>query len=105
MSDCWSNIYHACVNGLDPVERQWVVQAVERIDNLKDQEREVARLFAASRNTRGIAEAMGLATNSVENYVNNIYGELGLTADLQDKPHCLRRAVLLAKAYMIYDLR
>lgn len=86
---------------LSPEERPYVETAVGLLDQLTPREREVATWVAAAHSNEGIAQSLALEPKSVENYVSRIYDKLGLN----DAPRHLRRAVLLAKACMILDLR
>jgi DNA-binding CsgD family transcriptional regulator len=48
------------------------------IDTLTDREREVASSFASGLSTKEIAEALGIATNTVRVHVTRIYAKLGV---------------------------
>lgn len=86
---------------LTPEERPYVEVAVDLLPQLTPREREVAERLAAAHSNEGVAHALVLEPKSVENNISRIYDKL----QLNDAPHHLRRAVLLAKACMIYDLR
>lgn len=86
---------------LTPEERPYVETAAGLLSQLTPREREVADRLAAARNNEGIAHALVIEPKSVENNVSRIYDKLRLN----DAPHHLRRAGLLAKACMIHDLR
>lgn len=88
---------------LSPEERPWVERGVSLIPTLSEREWEVARRIAASHNNQGIAEALGLAQRTVENYVTTVYSRLMLS-DVDRLAPSLRKSVLLAKACMIYEL-
>ncbi len=88
---------------LTPEERPWVERAVSLIPSLSSREWEVARRIAASHNNLGIAEALGLAQRTIENYVTTVYSRLQLS-DVDRLAPALRKSVLLAKACMIYEL-
>lgn len=89
------------VQRLTPEEQSYVAAAVGLLEQLTPREREVANRVAAAHSNEGIAQALALEPKSVENYVGRIYTKLGL----HDVPRDMRRAVLLAKACMILDLR
>jgi len=86
---------------LTPEEQPYVETALDLLTQLTPREREVAELVAAAHSNEGIAHALAIEPKSVENYVSRIYDKLGLN----DTPHIVRRVVLLAKAFMIRDLR
>ncbi len=88
---------------LSPEERPWVERAVSLIPNLSEREWDVAKRIAASHNNLGIAEALGLAQRTVENYVTTVYSRLQLS-EVDRLAPSLRKSVLLAKACMIYEL-
>lgn len=82
-------------------ERPYVETATSLLPQLTPREREVAERLAAAHSNEGIAHALAIEPKSVENNISRIYDKLRLN----DAPRHLRRAVLLAKACMIYDLR
>lgn len=86
---------------LTPEERPFVETAAVLLSQLTPREREVADRLAAAHNNEGIAHALVIEPKSVENNISRIYDKLRLN----DAPHHLRRAVLLAKACMIHDLQ
>lgn len=88
---------------LSPEERPWVDRAVALLPDLSDREREVALRLANSQNTIGIAAALSITPKTVENHISRVYDKLGLAGVDTRAPH-LRKAVLLAKAWMIYEL-
>lgn len=88
---------------LSAEERFWVERAVSLIPTLSPREWEVAKRIAASHNNLGIAEALGLAQRTVENYVTTVYSRLQLS-EVDRLAPALRKSVLLAKACMIYEL-
>ncbi len=88
---------------LDTVEKPWVVQAAALIDDLTAREKEVARLVAASHNTKSIAKQLHLKSSTVENNVNRIYHRVGLN-ELDTLTLQLRKVIILAKAFMLYEL-
>lgn len=85
-------------------ERPWVEQASANINQLTPRETEIANMVAASHNTEGIAAALVVSTKTTENYITHVYDKLGLNEMARSAPH-LRKVVILAKAFMIYDLR
>jgi len=89
------------VGRLTPDERPYVETAISLLPQLTPREREVAERLAAAHSNEGIAHALAIEPKSVENNISRIYDKLRLN----DAPHHLRRAVLLAKACMIHDLR
>ena len=86
---------------LTPEERPYVETAASLLPQLTPRERAVAEQLAAAHSSEGIAHTLVIEPKSVENNVSRIYYKLRLN----DAPHHLRRAVLLAKACMIHDLR
>lgn len=85
-------------------ERSWVLGAAENLGRLTPREREIAHRLAASHNTDGVAKAVGVATKTAENYIGHVYDKLGLNEMGRQAP-CLRKALVLAKACMVDDLR
>lgn len=88
---------------LSPGERPWVERAVRLLPTLSPREAEVVRRLAASHNTQGIVETLGISHKTVEHHVRSLYDKLGLS-DVDAAAPTLRKATLLAKACMIYDL-
>ncbi len=70
---------------------------------LSPREEEVARQLAWSHNTQGLVEALDVTIKTVEHHIRRIYEKLGL-AEADTAAPTLRKATLLAKAYLIYDL-
>jgi DNA-binding NarL/FixJ family response regulator len=85
-------------------ERPWVELAVSNFEQLTPREMEIAERLAASHNTEGIAQALTLSNKTTENYITHIYEKLGLAEIARDAPH-LRKVLILAKAFMVHDLR
>lgn len=85
-------------------ERPWVLHAVQQISQLTPREREVMQRLAAAHTTEGIAEALTLSPKTIENYTGRVYDKLGLRTISEETPR-LRKAILLAKACMIYELQ
>ena len=85
-------------------ERPWVHHAADLLPSLSNRELEVARRLANSQNVSGIADAMGIAHSTVETHVTNVYSKLDLAFVDKEAPS-LRKSVLLAKAYMLYELQ
>lgn len=88
---------------LSPQERPWVERAVRLMPTLSPREQEVARWLAASHNTQGLIESLGISQKTVEHHISNLYDKLGLS-DVDTVAPTLRKATLLAKACMLYDL-
>lgn len=88
---------------LSPQERPWVERAVRLMPTLSPREQEVARWLAASHNTQGLIESLGISQKTVEHHISNLYDKLGLS-DVDTIAPTLRKATLLAKACMLYDL-
>ncbi len=88
---------------LSPAERPWVERAVRLMPTLSPREEDVVRRLAASHNTQGIIETLGISQKTVEHHVRSLYDKLGLS-DADAAAPTLRKATLLAKACMIYDL-
>ena len=70
---------------------------------LSAREDDVARRLAASHNNQGLVEEMGISAKTVEHHISAIYDKLGL-AEVDTAAPTLRKATLLAKAYVLYDL-
>ena len=88
---------------LSPEEQPWVVNAVARLPTLTGREMQVAQRVAAAQSVQRIAEALGIERKTVENHISNVYRKLGLDG-VDQSATGLRKATLLAKAFMIYDL-
>lgn len=88
---------------LEPEERRHVEQTIARLPTLTPQERNVARCIAAAHNRKGIAQKLNLKPRTVDSYIYRAYNKLGLHE--MDASSALRNAVIVAKAYMIYDLQ
>ena len=88
---------------LSPLERPWVERAVRLMPTLSPREEDVVRRLAASHNTQGLIEALGISQKTVEHHVSSLYDKLGLSEADTTAP-TLRKATLLAKACMLYDL-
>ena len=88
---------------LTSAERPWVEEAVRLIPTLSARELDVARRLAASHNTQGLAQALGMAPKTAENHIGHLYDKLGLSGVDTSAPE-LRKSALLAKACMIYEL-
>ena len=88
---------------LSPMERPWVERAVRLMPTLSPREEDVVRRLAASHNTQGIIEMLGISQKTVEHHVRSLYDKLGLS-DVDTVAPTLRKATLLAKACMLYDL-
>jgi len=88
---------------LTPAERPWVERAVRLMPTLSAREDAVARQLAASHNIQGLVEKLGISAKTVEHHIRAIYEKLGL-AEVDTAAPTLRKATLLAKAYVLYDL-
>ncbi len=88
---------------LSPAERPWVERAVRLMPTLSAREDSVARWLAASHNIQGLVEELGISAKTVEHHISAIYEKLGL-AEVDAAAPTLRKATLLAKAYVLYDL-
>lgn len=89
---------------LMPEEKIWVQYALQSFETLTPREKEIAHRVAAAHNTQSIAQALTLTPKTVENYTGRIYDKLGFSEIGSESPG-LRKAVLLAKACMIQELR
>jgi DNA-binding NarL/FixJ family response regulator len=85
-------------------ERIWIKRAMTHLDKLTPREHDIARRLAASHNVQGIANATGITPKTVENHISHVYSKLGLTGLASDDPR-LRKAMILAKTYMIRELQ
>jgi DNA-binding NarL/FixJ family response regulator len=92
------------IKRLTPDEQFWVDMAVNGFKQLTPREMEIAHRLAASHNTEGIAQALGVSLKTAENYIGHVYDKLGLTTMGREAPG-LRKVVVMAKACMIHDLR
>jgi DNA-binding NarL/FixJ family response regulator len=88
---------------LTPAERPWVERAVQFIPLLSPREWDIASRLANSQNNQGISEVLGIKSKTVENHISRVYDKLGL-GELENDAPTLRKSLLLAKAFMIYDL-
>ena len=88
---------------LSDVERPFVIRAAELIPNLTPRQYDVAQRVAGSHTNASIARALGLAPKTIESYIANSYKRLGLSA--LDETTGLRKSTLLAKAFILYQLK
>lgn len=88
---------------LSPSERPWVEQAARLMPSLTAREEEVALQLASSHNTQGLIESLDISQKTVEAHISRVYEKLGLN-DVDRVAPTLRKATLLAKAYILYDL-
>ena len=72
--------------------------------HLSARERSLARAVAASRSVNGAARELDLSPNTVTALMTRIYDKLGLSAVTRGREAALRADVLLAKAFLLYDL-
>ncbi|MBK9053279.1 MAG: response regulator transcription factor [Chloroflexi bacterium] len=91
------------LDNLMPEERLWVEQTITALSTLTTQERNVMRQIAAAHNRKGIAQKLNLKPKTVDSYIFRAYNKLGLHN--MDTDSAFRNAVIVAKAYMIYDLQ
>lgn len=89
---------------LSAEERPWVIHAVILIPGLSEQEHRIGLRIAGSQSNLGIATALEITPKTVENHISRIYRKLGLSDADERAPH-LRKATLLAKAFMVYELQ
>ncbi len=89
---------------LSDEERPWVIRAVILIPQLSPQEYRIGLRIAASQTNQGIGSTFGIAIKTVENHISKIYKKLALS-DVDDLAPHLRKAALLAKAFMVYELQ
>ena len=89
---------------LSAEERPWVIRAVILIPALSEQERLVGLRITGSQSNQGIATALGISLKTVENHIGRIYKKLGLS-DVDERAPQLRKATLLAKAFMVNELQ
>ncbi len=88
---------------LTPDELVPIETVLVEIEKFTPRERNVVQLLAASYNTEGIAQQLSVSTKSVENYITQIYRKSGLQDAAAQNPS-LRPSVLLAKAWLIWEL-
>ena len=60
---------------------------------LTEREHEIARLVAAGRTNREVAEQLVLSTRTIEAHLRNIYGKLGVRSRVELDPDARRRSV------------
>lgn len=89
---------------LHDAEREWVIIAAKRMSSLTQREYEVAERVAAAHSTKHIAASLNLTPKTVENYIRRTYSKLGLMLMRTSAPE-LRQAIILAKAFMLYELK
>ena len=87
---------------LTPEERPWVEQALARFDDLTPQEARAAHLLAASCNTQGVAQRLGI--QRADTLITRVYNTLGLD-ELAEAAPDLRQVALLIKTCQIRDLQ
>lgn len=92
------------LDNLIEIEKPWVKTGVRYIQTLTPRELDVAHRLAAAHTNKGVAAALQLTPKSVENYTQRIYQKLGLDKVNEVSPY-LRKSVLLAKAFILYDLQ
>lgn len=90
----------AVLRTLSPLEQSLVVQVMSHFHELSNREVEVLQNLAWSR--RAIAENLVISERTVDRHISSIYDKLGLTQ--ADQPD-LRQDVVLAKAYLVYQLQ
>lgn len=90
----------AVLRTLSPLEQALVVQVMSHFHELSGREVEVLQNLAWSRRT--IAENLVISERTVDRHISSIYDKLGLTQ--ADQPD-LRQDVVLAKAYLVYQLQ
>ncbi len=94
------SLAEAVLRTLSPMEQALVAQVMSRFHALSDREVEVLQNLAWSR--RAIAENLVISERTVDRHISSIYDKLGLTQ--ADQPE-LRQDVVLAKAYLVYQLQ
>jgi len=90
----------AVLKTLSPLEQSLVVQVMSHFHELSGREVEVLQNLAWAR--RAIAENLVISERTVDRHISSIYDKLGLTQ--ADQPD-LRQDVVLAKAYLVYQLQ
>lgn len=90
----------AVLKTLSPLEQSLVMQVMSHFHELSSREVEVLQNLAWSR--RAIAENLVISERTVDRHISSIYDKLGLTQ--ADQPD-LRQDVVLAKAYLVYQLQ
>lgn len=90
----------AVLRTLSPLEQSLVVQVMSHFHELSGREVEVLQNLAWSRRT--IADNLFISERTVDRHISSIYDKLGLTQ--ADQPD-LRQDVVLAKAYLVYQLQ
>lgn len=88
---------------LSDIERPYVIRAAELIPKLTPRQFDVAQRVAGSHTNASIARALGLALKTIESYIANSYKRLGLRE--VDETTGLRKSTLLAKAFILYQLK
>lgn len=88
---------------LSPTERPYVERALERIPDLSPRFLDIAQRIAASETNQSIGRALNLSQGTIDAYAAQIFRALGLHGVDEDNIS-LRKAVLLAKAFMLYNL-
>lgn len=89
---------------LSAEERPWVIRAVILIGNLSPQEYRIGLRITASQTNQGIASALGISGKTVEAHIGKLYRKLGLS-EVDELAPALRKAALLAKAFMVDQLQ
>ena len=89
---------------LSPLERPWVERAVRLMPTLSPREEDVVRRLAASHNTQGIIETLGISQKTVEHHVSNLYDKLGLS-DADTTAPTLRKATPVSYTHLATVVR
>lgn len=98
------NLLVAFLALLQPEERTRIELAAAQITALSPRELEVAEMVAAAYSNQAIAHKLVINLKSVENHLSKIYNKLGLH-DGRDSTLPLRKAIILAKALMLHQLK
>lgn len=93
------------IDSLSEDEKIWVEEVCKNLDAgiLTKREIEVAKLIASARTRDGIREALTISQDTVDTHITNLYLKLGINE--LEKTTKLRKDVILAKAYTLYQLK
>ena len=98
-----SGLAEVALTAVQPDERLWVESVINAIPQLTPREQQIAEAIAAGHRQQHIADTLTITHKTVENHTGNIYKKLGLAEMGEQAPH-LRQNIILAKAFLIYDL-
>lgn len=100
-----SPLEQGILDNMTSEEKVWVEIVYKNLDSgiLTKRESDVAKLIASARTRDGIREALFISLDTVDTHLTNVYLKLGIGEI--EKTTRLRKDMILAKAYTLYQLR